>query len=188
MDRLDVRELLKTHAAFDAAEDAALKRIHSVLKATDPRVDLGSRDSTVPGHFTTSSVVISSCSEDVLLVHHASFGLWIQPGGHVEASDATLMGAALRELLEETGLKASDVEALGLLDVAVHDVPAGIKGKPAHQHFDLRFAFRAHTRSVQASSDAKDARWFARETVLMPGVVDTDESVRAAIRRLSRLL
>jgi len=188
VDRLEVRALLGDHTASDELEDAALDRIYSVLDQADSSIDLGSRATTEPGHFTTSAVVVSPDSTDVLLVHHASFGIWIQPGGHTEPTDETLVAAALRELFEETGLRASDVTLLGLLDVDVHDVPDGIKGQSAHQHFDLRFAFQARTRAVEASSDAKEARWFSRETVAMPGAVDTDNSVRAAMRRLGRLL
>ena len=140
------------------------------------------------GHFTSSALVVSEDGSDVLLIHHETFGLWIQPGGHVDPTDASPLEAALRELEEETSLARTDVTALGLLDVDVHDVPDGIKGQSAHKHFDLRFAFRAHTRVVRASSDAKQAAWFPRERVLRPGAVETDASVRAAVRRLARLI
>ena len=42
--------------------------------------------------------------------HYSSF-----PGGHVDAGDGTPEGTALRELREELGLEASDIEVLGRL-------------------------------------------------------------------------
>ena len=184
-----VAALLSGHTPFDADERAALTQIQPLLaRSASAWPDLWSRDTVDPGHFTSSAVVVSDNGADVLLIHHASFGLWIQPGGHVDPADASPLEAALRELEEETSLGREHITPLGLLDVDVHDVPDGIKGQSAHKHFDLRFAFRAHTRAVTARSDAKQAAWFDREQVLRAGAVDTDASVRAAVRRLARLL
>jgi len=183
-----LRALLAEHVAWDAHEAAALAQVKALLTTSGTAWSgLWSRETVAPGHFTTSAVVVSEDGEDVLLIHHAAFGLWLQPGGHVDPGDASPMAAAMRELEEETSLRQADVTPLGLVDIDVHDVPDGIKGQAAHKHYDLRFAFRARTRAVAARSDAKDARWFSRSQVVKEGAVDTDGSVRAAVRRLKRL-
>ena len=183
-----VAGLLSAHTPFDDHERHALVQFHPLLAhPSELWSALWSRDTVDPGHFTSSALVVSEDGLDVLLIHHAHFGLWIQPGGHVDPTDASPLEAALRELEEETSLARTQVTSLGLLDVDVHDVPDGIKGQSAHKHFDLRFAFRAHTRAVRARSDAKRAAWFPRAHVLQAGAVQTDDSVRAAVRRLARL-
>ena len=130
--------------------------------------------------------MISPDDHDLLLIHHEAFGLWIQPGGHLDPADTSLRNAALRELSEETAMTAisSPEWAPGILDLDIHRVPADIKGQPAHLHFDIRFAFRAHSRSVQAGSDARDVGWFPLDSLDTP---TTDASVRRAIRRILTL-
>jgi 8-oxo-dGTP diphosphatase len=56
-------------------------------------------------HFTASMVVIDPATQGVLLVHHNATDQWLFPGGHVDP-DETPGECALREVLEETGIKA----------------------------------------------------------------------------------
>ncbi len=44
-----------------------------------------------PGHITASAIVLSPDLESVVLVKHVRVGLWIQPGGHIEPADSTLI-------------------------------------------------------------------------------------------------
>jgi len=176
MDRSHVAALLDAHTPADAEEHGALSTIRRVLAETPPSVDLFDKRQTTPGHFTASAVVVSPDRQHVLLIHHPAFGLWIQPGGHTDPTDRSLPEAAARELREETGLTAP---LLGLLDVAVHRVPDGIKGQPAHLHLDLRFAFTV-SMEPPPSGDIP-ARWFPVNTLHQ---VQTDDSVRRAVRRL----
>ncbi|MEN3361534.1 MAG: hypothetical protein V7637_5516 [Mycobacteriales bacterium] len=55
-------------------------------------------------HFTASAIVFDD-SERVLLVHHNKLRQWLYPGGHVEENEDPAQ-AALREVLEETGVQA----------------------------------------------------------------------------------
>ena len=48
-----------------------------------------------PGHVTASAIVLSADLRRTCLVLHNKIKLWVQPGGHLEAGDATL--DALRE-------------------------------------------------------------------------------------------
>lgn len=185
MDRDALRRQLSAHTPADSQERGCVARFRDLL---DLEVDCFSKRCFTPGHVTTSAVVVSPDLTRILLVSHRDFGFWMQPGGHVDPTDADGVSAARRELLEETGLDRILVPAWApdVLDVDVHDVPAGLKrGEPAHNHFDLRFAFLALTLDVHAATDAKDAAWFP-----LDGLEDlnTDDSVRrAAARVLGRL-
>ncbi len=109
-----------------------------------------------PGHVTASGFVVSPDAGSLLLIHHAKLDKWLQPGGHVEAEDASLEAAARRELAEEVGLVA--LENPELLDIDIHDLPA--RGDlPGHLHFDVRFAFFSRHDVIEALDGVLDARW-----------------------------
>ena len=105
-----------------------------------------SERSTFTGHVTCSVTLIDR-QRRVLHIRHNALGLWLPPGGHLEADDTSLLQAALRELEEETGVAPGLVSAAadGLpVDIDVHTIPANpAKGEPEHQHFDLHYVVAA---------------------------------------------
>ncbi|HSU51445.1 MAG TPA: NUDIX domain-containing protein, partial [Segetibacter sp.] len=81
----------------------------------------------------------------LLLLKHKSLNRWLQPGGHVDATDSSLTAAALREACEETGLGSSNLELLStdIFDVDSHYIPENMrKQEPSHVHHDIRFLFQ----------------------------------------------
>lgn len=53
--------------------------------------------------FTSGGLVIKD--EQILLIKHRKLGIWLAPGGHLEAGELPHQ-AALREVAEETGIQA----------------------------------------------------------------------------------
>lgn len=181
MHRAPLLTLLDAHQPADAREAAHLAAIRALVADT---AEPFSRHQTAPGHVTASAFVLDPDGHDVLLIHHAKLGLWVQPGGHVDPGDEDIFAAARREVVEETGLTGLIVESgfPDLLDVDVHEIPPNPrKGEGAHRHYDVRVLFRTRDRAFQAGSDALAARW-----VPLPEVQDagTDDSVRRAVRKL----
>ena len=145
------------------------------------------RSNFTPGHFTASAFVLNPERQDLVMIHHKKLGIWVQPGGHVEASDPDLMSAARREVLEEVGLGELESFASGdsaLFDLDIHQIPAR-KAEPEHEHFDVRFAFVAGAQSLVASDEVADLRWVPLSQVERLG---TDQSVLRAVNKLRRLL
>lgn len=180
--REPLRQLLRRHPPADSNESEHVRRM---LELLDGGPDPFDRSLFEPGHFTASVFVINPDRSKVLLILHSKFGFWLQPGGHIDPTDADVLSAGLRELAEETGLTRVHLcpTWAGLLDVDVHDIPANPrKGEPPHQHFDVRFLLETDSEEIEAASDADDAAWVPVQRV---PILATDESVRRAMRKLT---
>lgn len=134
------------------------------------------------GHVTAGAVLLRPDGR-VLTIEHRALQKWLLPGGHVEAEDATLLAAALRELAEETGIDADQVVPSGAvpLDIDVHPIPANpAKGEDAHQHFDFRFLFHTPADAVELQEEEVTAySWQPADT--LPG-----EPLRSRVMAASR--
>lgn len=141
-----------------------------------------SRSHFTPGHLTASGFVVSPERDAVLLIFHKKLGIWVQPGGHIEASDTSLEAAARREVAEEVGLTLPADSSAAIFDLDIHTIPAR-KDEPAHEHFDVRYCFHAPTRDFVPSDEVAGARWAELAKI---DQLTTDESVLRAVRKLAR--
>ena len=175
-----IAQLHATLEAFNPADVTESKhraRMLDLLRLGPAAFD---RAHVAPGHFTASAFVLSPDASSLLLIHHSKLDRWLQPGGHIDAGDASPAAAARRELLEEAGVADATPDG-GLFDVDVHPIPANPKkGEPPHEHFDLRYLFRAAGDAIEAASDALDAKWIS----LDEAAEADDASVRRAAAKL----
>jgi 8-oxo-dGTP pyrophosphatase MutT (NUDIX family) len=124
--------------------------------------DLASRRN-FPVHATAGALLVRGT--EILLVEHRAYGILLQPGGHLEPSDATLAGAAERELAEETGIDPGTVSC-------VSQAPAYVeygrvrarpeKDEPDHFHLDFGYAFTTADGDVGRiqESEVTGAGWY----------------------------
>lgn len=172
----DLVSLLADHRAASDDESAHLDA-HCALTRVDG--DPFMRTHFAPGHFTASGFVTHRGR--LLLIHHRRLGRWLQPGGHIDPGE-TVIEAARREIMEETGVNVGEPVGGGIFDVDVHPIPAG-KGEPDHMHLDVRFHFEALTDDVVMSDEVNDVRWVALDVV---AGFSTDDSIGRAVAKLRR--
>jgi 8-oxo-dGTP pyrophosphatase MutT (NUDIX family) len=118
----------------------------------------------LPGHLTGSAWIVNEDASHVLLLHHAKLNKWLQPGGHADG-DENIYAVALREAIEETGIKEFKLLKSGIFDVDIHPIPAR-KDFPEHLHFDVRFLFQATANSaIHISDESHDVQWIPVQNV-----------------------
>jgi 8-oxo-dGTP pyrophosphatase MutT (NUDIX family) len=119
----------------------------------------------LPGHITGSAWITNSYFTKVLLVHHAKLNKWLQPGGHADGEE-NIMNVALKELKEETGLKAALKSDL-IFDIDIHTIPA--RGEfPEHLHYDIRYLFIADEQDpITINHESHDIKWVSLSELTM---------------------
>jgi 8-oxo-dGTP pyrophosphatase MutT (NUDIX family) len=82
----------------------------------------------------------------------------LQLGGHIEDDDPSLIAAAAREALEESGIGDIRIDPKPI-DLDVHPITCSL-GLPT-RHFDVRFTGHAPAGAEPVISDESDAlQWF----------------------------
>lgn len=99
--------------------------------------------------------VVFNDAEEILLIRRGKepmYGRWMVPGGTLEWGE-TLEAAAVREVLEETGIEIR-------IDGFVEIIEALTPGEEGFHFVIMDYVASAIGGTLQAGSDALDAAWF----------------------------
>jgi 8-oxo-dGTP pyrophosphatase MutT (NUDIX family) len=154
--KTDLRALVERHEPDSPREMAARQRFLAELDRLASPCD----EEADPTHVTASAIVVGR--RGTVLHRHKRLGIWMQPGGHIDAGEAP-DHAARREAVEELGLVV-DHPATGplLLHVDVHAAAHG------HTHLDLRYLLVGPDDDPHPPpGESPDARWFSWDEALV---------------------
>lgn len=149
---------------FVPFNEQELKDKEAALKYISMFDDILTRDNEII-HITSSGFVLNKAKDKVLMVHHNIFNAWSLPGGHADG-DADLLGVAMSEVREETGVKdiiliSDKVVSLDILPVIGHFR----KGKyvSSHLHISVVYLLEAdENEQVIVQPDENSAvRWIS---------------------------
>lgn len=171
----DLAARLAGYATDDEDERHALDAMLALLQSDRAFAS----DRYRPGHITASAFVVHPERPAVGLIFHSKLQRWLQPGGHVESDDSTIVAAALREVREETGLGPAG--SPWLCDLDVHVFPARPPHVPRHLHHDVRVAFVADATEPVAGDGVEAVRWWTFEDAL-----DLERSIARPVAKLAK--
>lgn len=134
----------------------------------------------IPSHFTASALPMTADATRVCLVLHRRMGLWVQPGGHFEPEDSSVVSAARREMVEETGL-SGEVESRPLL-LSRHRAPCGI----GDWHLDIQMLATVDESAPVVSDESLDVAWFDVSDLPAGTASGVADLVAKAVTRLNR--
>lgn len=155
---------------FPQEQEALIPLTQQLMDASSG--DITSRKTFTTGHVTAGAIIVALPSKAVLLLDHVVLKKQLQPGGHVEPEDDTMLAAALRECQEETGIPPTALTYIPLTEqnkdvpfaIGVQDIPASeAKAEPEHNHYDFWYLFTVDDGVAVASDDTGVAnhQWVA---------------------------
>lgn len=144
----DLQEIFSAYLSLFPQETARQRPFREFIAHT-PFEELYHRKN-FNGHITASAFIVGPDHTQMLLIRHKRLERWLQPGGHVDYTDASILAAAFRETWEETNIDERDLEwvrpssPLNIpADIDSHVIPEnGLKQEKEHIHHDFRFLFR----------------------------------------------
>lgn len=159
---MNLRQKIENYIPFDEQEK---KDKEQFLRFIDTFDDVLTRDN-IFGHFSASAFLVNKKRNKMIVVYHIINDGWIYPGGHADGDD-NLLSVAVREVEEETGLKAK------ILDENIYAIQsAPVKGHiksgkyvSSHIHFDVLYLMEADDRSPlkYKENESKGVNWISFE-------------------------
>ena len=157
---------LKAYAPYNEQEanDKAV-----MIKLLEKESDIFTRENE-EAHFTASSWLVNKEHTKVLMIYHNIYHPWSWTGGHADG-DMDLLAVAMREAMEETGVKTITPVSKDLFSIEILTVDGHIKrGKyvPSHLHLNVTYLLEADEAEVLhiKQDENSGVAWFTLEEAL----------------------
>ena len=150
MNKSVIIEIVDKYLSIFPEEKDRQKHFINYLNATNEKAICDWNNAV--GHITAGGFVYSSSTQRFLVMWHKDLGMFLYPGGHMEAGDNSPLERAKLEAKEETGLELENLKIfdneLIPLDIDTHVIDYNPRvGMPKHFHFDFRYVFVAQNES-----------------------------------------
>lgn len=128
---------IKEYIPYNEQEKADKELIINAINTYD---NLLYRENTI-AHITSSGYIVNKERTKVLMIHHNIYKTWAWTGGHADG-DSDLLHVAIKEAIEETGVKNFTPVSNQILSLDVLPVIGHIKhGKYVSAHLHLSVAY-----------------------------------------------
>ena len=177
---MNIKEKIENYIPFNEQEERDKEQF---LKFIDTFDDVLTRDNTF-GHFSASAFVVNKERTKMVVVYHIINEGWIYPGGHADGEE-DFLSVAVREVEEETGLKATVIDS-NIFSIQSTPVKGHIKHDKyvsAHLHLDVLYIMEADDKIplVYREDESKGVKW-------IPFDEATDETMCDFIRPIHEKL
>ena len=177
---MKLKEQIEKYIPYDQQEEIDKEQFLNFIDKFD---NVLTRDN-IFGHFSASAFVVNKERTKMLVVYHIINDGWIYPGGHADGEE-DLLSVAVREVEEETGLKAK------VLDKNIYSIQsAPVKGHikkgkyiSAHLHLDVLYLMEADDKIplLYKDDESKGVKWVSFDEA-------TDETMCDFIRPIHKKL
>ena len=121
-------------------------------------------------HFTATGIVFNA-KKEILMIYHNKLRVWLPPGGHIDENELPT-DAVLREIFEETGVKASIIpNNRGITCCKELELPfvmllEDIEGDGTHNHIDMIYLCTAlNDNLTPMEGEVSGVGWFSFEQI-----------------------
>ena len=139
-------------------------------------------------HFTATGVVFN-VKDEILMIRHKKLGVWLPPGGHINENELPCE-AVLREIYEETGVKAAVITAAQdtcvpacdyMLPVPMEILLEDTEGTGLHNHIDMIYLCLSENSDLKPQENEVDGiGWFTAESIME---LNTYNNVRNTVQK-----
>ena len=161
--------LLKQLKAYAPYNEQETNDKEVMIKLLEKESDIFTRENEV-AHFTASSWLVNKEHTKVLMIYHNIYHSWSWTGGHADG-DTDLLAVAMREAMEETGVKTITPVSEDIFSIEILTVDGHIKrGKyvPSHLHLNVTYLLEADEAEVLhiKQDENSGVAWFTLEEAL----------------------
>lgn len=162
---MKLKEQIEKYEPYNEQEE---KDKQTMLKYINTFDDVLTRNNEF-GHFTASAWVLNKEKTKVLMIYHNIYKSWAWTGGHADG-DIDLLGTAIREAKEETGV--SNVKALNddIFSLEIICVNGHVKKGQyvsSHVHLNLTYLLEVDEKEVLKIKEDENSgvKWINLEDV-----------------------
>lgn len=155
-----VKEIIEKYNPFDEQDKKDKEGMLYFINHFD---DVLTRNNVI-GHFSAAGFIVNKEKNKMLAVYHKIADGWTYPGGHADGDD-NLLRVALKEVYEETGLKANVLKTEPFM-ISILPTKYHLKNNQfvsSHLHFDIIYLMEAdESISLKMFDDAIDGvKWIS---------------------------